>query len=126
MKAVLELEGLLDDADVMIELGEEADDEESLAEAEGSLDAVRERCDSLEIRRLLGDEGDKASAVLEINSGAGGTDASDWAGMLKRMYLRWSEEHGFKTRLVDEQAHDEAGIKSCTIEIEGEYAYGYL
>ncbi len=126
MHAVLDLEGQLEDAEVMIELGEEAADQESLEEASGTLDAVQELCDVLEVRRLLGDEGDRAGAVLEINSGAGGTDASDWAGMLKRMYLRWSEEHGFKSRVVDEQAHDEAGIKSCTMEIEGEYAYGYL
>ena len=77
-------------------------------------------------QRLLGEEGDDASAILEINSGAGGTDASDWAEMLKRMYLRWAERRGYKASLVDEQAHDEAGIKHCAITIDGPFAYGYL
>jgi peptide chain release factor 2 len=91
-----------------------------------SLRRAEEEAKALEIQRLLGDEGDDAGAILEINSGAGGTDASDWASMLKRMYLRWAERQGYKVRLVDEQSHDEAGIKSCTLEISGPYAYGYL
>jgi len=80
----------------------------------------------LEVQRLLSDEADEAGAVLEINSGAGGTDAADWADMLKRMYLRWCDRMGFKAHIVDEQPNEDAGIKSCTIEIEGDYAYGYL
>ncbi len=91
-----------------------------------ALEGAEQECAELETRRLLGEEGDESSAILEINSGAGGTDASDWASMLKRMYLRWAERRGFEVKLVDEQGHDEAGIKSCTLEIDGEYAYGYL
>jgi peptide chain release factor 2 len=87
---------------------------------------AEEEARGLETQRLLGEEGDEAGAILEINSGAGGTDASDWAGMLKRMYLRWAERRGFKVKLVDEQSHPEAGVKSCTLQIDGAYAYGYL
>ena len=88
--------------------------------------AIEKGAARLEIRRLLGEKHDGRGAILEVNSGAGGTDASDWAEMLKRMYLRWADSRGFKSTLVDEQHHDEAGIKSCTIEIKGDYAYGYL
>ena len=75
---------------------------------------------------MLSGEADESDAIVEINSGAGGTDASDWAEMLKRMYLQWASSMGFKAKLVDETPAEEAGIKSCTIEIAGQYAYGYL
>ena len=73
---------------------------------------------------MLSGEADESDAIVEINSGAGGTDASDWAEMLKRMYLQWASSMGFKAKLVDETPAEEAGIKSCTIEIAGQYAYG--
>ena len=114
------------DAEVLLELGEELGDPESLGEAAALLDEAERRCAELEIMRLLGEEGDEAGAILEINSGAGGTDASDWAEMLKRMYLRWADARGYKSKLLDEQRHDEAGIKSCSIQIDGPYAYGHL
>lgn len=116
----------MSDSETLIQLGEELGDAEASREGEQLLDTTEPLVRQLEIRRMLGDEGDEASAVLEINSGAGGTDASDWADMLKRMYLRWADRQGFRCTIVDEQPHEEAGIKSCTIEVEGDYAYGYL
>ena len=115
-----------EECDALLDLYEEEPDSELLAEAVLVQGAIELGTQRLEIQRLLGDEHDPNGAILEINSGAGGTDASDWAEMLKRMYLRWADRRGFKSRLVDEQHHDEAGIKSCTIEIDGDYAYGYL
>lgn len=116
----------LEDAETLLSLGEELDDKATIAEANALLTALDELVRKLEVQRMLGDEGDDAGAVLEINSGAGGTDAADWADMLKRMYLRWCDRMGFKCTVVDESPNIEAGIKSCSIEIEGEYAYGYL
>ena len=75
---------------------------------------------------MLGEEGDEASALMEINPGAGGKDAADWAEMLKRMYLRWADRQGHKARIVDEQLAEEGGITSCTLAIDGSFAYGYL
>ncbi|MEY3214264.1 MAG: hypothetical protein RIT28_4745 [Pseudomonadota bacterium] len=124
------LSTLAEEIGVMLELADEAgggdDSKAMVAEAEGQLTQLREGVRAIEIERLLGDEGDENGAILEINSGAGGTDAADWAEMLKRMYLRWAERRGFKTKIVDEQLHEEAGIKSCSIEVQGAYAYGYL
>ncbi len=85
-----------------------------------------EDIESLEMRNMLGGEGDSLGAILTINSGAGGTEANDWSAMLMRMYLRWGERNGYKTTITDQQEGDEAGIKSVTIEFEGDYAYGYL
>ena len=82
--------------------------------------------EALEMRNMLGGEGDSLGAILTINSGAGGTEANDWSAMLMRMYLRWGERNGYKTTITDQQEGDEAGIKSVTIEFEGDYAYGYL
>jgi len=126
IKGVEGLASKAEDAEILVELGEEADDEESFAEAAELLVSAETGCREQEIRRLLGDEGDEAGAILEINSGQGGTDASDWAGMLQRMYLRWADRRGYKTKILDLQYHDEAGIKSCSIEVTGDYAYGYL
>ena len=82
--------------------------------------------EALEMRNMLGAEGDNLGAILTINSGAGGTEANDWSAMLMRMYLRWGERNGYKTAVTDLQDGDEAGVKSVTIEFDGEYAYGYL
>lgn len=82
--------------------------------------------EALEMRNMLRSEEDKMGAIMEINSGAGGTEALDWASMLLRMYTRWGEAHGYKVKVLDYQAGDEVGVKSCTLEFEGEYAYGYL
>jgi len=88
-------------------------------------DAI-EKIEKLELRNMLRREEDKLGVVLKINSGAGGTEAQDWASMLMRMYLRWCEKHGYKTSISNLLDGDEAGIKSCTINVEGDFAYGYL
>jgi len=85
-----------------------------------------EAVEALEMRNMLRSEEDKLGAIMDINSGAGGTEALDWASMLLRMYTRWGEAHGYKVRILDYQAGDEVGVKSCTVEFEGDYAYGYL
>ena len=85
-----------------------------------------ERIEKLEMRNMLRRDEDKMGAILDINAGAGGTEALDWASMLLRMYTRWCEAHGYKVKTLDYQAGDEVGVKSCTLEIEGDYAYGYL
>lgn len=82
--------------------------------------------EALEMRNMLRRDEDKLGAILDINAGAGGTEALDWASMLLRMYTRWGEAHGYKVKVLDYQAGDEVGVKSCTLELEGEYAYGYL
>ena len=85
-----------------------------------------ELIEKLELRNMLRGEEDKMGAIMDINAGAGGTEALDWASMLLRMYTRWCDAHGYKYRMMDYQAGDEVGVKSCTLEIEGDYAYGYL
>ena len=85
-----------------------------------------ERIEKLEMRNMLRRDEDKLGAILDINAGAGGTEALDWASMLLRMYTRWGEAHGYKVKVLDYQAGEEVGVKSCTLEFEGEYAYGYL
>ncbi len=87
---------------------------------------VTEQVEALELRNMLRREEDRLGAIIDINAGAGGTEALDWASMLLRMYSRWSEANGFKVKVLDYQAGDEVGVKSATLEIEGEYAYGYL
>jgi peptide chain release factor 2 len=97
---------------------------------EQDLDSQYKNCleliEALEVRNMLRKEEDQLGAILKINSGAGGTESNDWAAMLMRMYLRWAERNNYKTRELDFQPGDEVGIKSVTIEIEGEQAYGYL
>lgn len=85
-----------------------------------------EKIEALELRNMLRREEDKMDAVIKINSGAGGTESQDWASMLMRMYLRWCEKNGYKTSIANLLEGDEAGIKSCTINVEGDFAYGYL
>ena len=82
--------------------------------------------EALELRNMLRGEEDKMGAIVDINAGAGGTEALDWASMLLRMYQRWCEAHGYTVKMLDYQAGDEVGVKSCTMEVEGELAYGYL
>lgn len=84
------------------------------------------KIENLELRNMLRREEDKMGVVLKINSGAGGTESQDWASMLMRMYLRWCEKNGYKTSIANLLEGDEAGIKSCTINVEGDFAYGYL
>jgi len=116
----------LEEQVVLFEMGGEEGDTDTQVEAVEGLDSIGEKLDALELQRMLGGENDAESAFLEIHAGAGGTEAQDWAEMLLRMYLRWAERHGFKTELVECTAGEEAGIKSVTVSIKGEYAYGLL
>src|SRR5262249_20988685 len=118
--------GALDDAEVLIELAAEADDEATRAEAAEKLRAAESELDTAELERLLGGEHDAGPAIVSIHAGAGGTDACDWAEMLLRMYLRWCEAHDYATEILDVQPGDEAGIRSATFTVAGQYAYGYL
>jgi peptide chain release factor 2 len=119
-------ESALDDASTLFEMGSEEGDRESQIEAVQSLDTVQHDVETLELAQMLGGETDIESAFLDINAGSGGTEAQDWAEMLLRMYLRWAERKGFKTELMECTAGEEAGIKSATVSIKGEYAYGFL
>ena len=96
------------------------------AEAEEQYAAAVELVEKLELKQMLSGKEDKLGAIMDINAGAGGTEALDWAQMLMRMYTRWGEAHGFNVKVVAYQAGDEVGVKSCTLEFEGDYAYGYL
>jgi peptide chain release factor 2 len=116
----------IEDADVLLQLAIEADDAETRAEVAEKLAAADGDLADAELRRMLGGEQDAANAIVSINSGAGGTDACDWAEMLMRMYLRWAERRGYETEVLDVQAGDEAGLRSATFTVSGEYAYGYL
>ena len=95
-------------------------------EAEEALARATELIEKLELRNMLSGEEDKMGAIVDINAGAGGTEALDWASMLLRMYTRWCEAHGYKVKMLDFQEGDEVGVKSCTMEVEGDFAYGYL
>ena len=95
-------------------------------EAEAAYARATELVEKLELKNMLSGEEDKMGAIVDINAGAGGTEALDWASMLLRMYTRWCEAHGYKVKMLDFQEGDEVGVKSCTMEIEGEFAYGYL
>ena len=95
-------------------------------EAEEQYAAAQELVEKLELRQMLSGKEDKLGAIMDINAGAGGTEALDWAQMLMRMYTRWGEAHGFTVKVANYQAGDEVGVKSCTLEFEGDYAYGYL
>lgn len=115
---------LVEDIAVLFDFATE--DEGSAAELKTALATLAKDVEGSETQTLLGGENDARNAFININAGAGGTDAQDWAQMLERMYLRWCEFRGFKKELLDEQYGEEAGIKSATIRVEGDYAYGLL
>jgi len=116
---------MLEEAEAFLELADEGETE-ALAEAETVLRGLSEKLDSYEIRLLLGDPDDVRPALVDIHPGAGGTESQDWAAMLLRMYVRWAESGGYKVEVIDETPGEEAGIKSATIRVEGEHAFGYL
>ena len=126
VKSYEELAQSYDDIGALIEMAEEEEDQDSVAEVKEMLDDFIERLDQMSTKLLLSGEYDSMNAILRLNAGAGGTESNDWAGMLYRMYTRWAERHGFALKVLDYLEGDEAGIKSVTIEIDGEYAYGYL
>lgn len=116
----------LKDAIGMIEMGEEEGDADVVAEAEAELSTLRTEAEKMQISSLLSGEVDNNDAFLEVHAGSGGTEAQDWAQMLLRMYTRWAEQHGYRTLLMQRSDGEEAGVKSATIKIEGEKAYGWL
>ncbi len=120
----LNINQLVEDFLVLYEFFEA--EEASEVEVDKSYSETIEKVEELEAKNMLRNEEDKLGAVLKINAGAGGTESNDWADMLFRMYTRYAEKQGYKLKIADMQPGDEVGIKSCTIEIEGDYAYGYL
>ena len=116
----------VEDASVLIDLADEAKDEPTAAEAAASLTAIEAAVAKMEFARMLSGPYDRNGALVSINAGAGGTESQDWAEMLLRMYARWAERKGFKIEELDRQPGDEAGIKSATIGVDGEWAYGWL
>ena len=120
------LKSLYDDILVLIEMGEESEDAEIAEEAKSSMDEFASKVDEVKIKTLLSGEYDKYNAILKLSAGAGGTESCDWTSMLYRMYTRWAESKGFTTQVLDFLEGEEAGIKSITVQINGENAYGYL
>jgi len=110
----------------LLQLAEEEDDSDVIAEVTQALGSLEEEIEELELKNILAEKDDPRDAILTIHSGAGGTESMDWVQMLLRMYLRWTERQGFRTDILDLQPGDEAGIKSVTVDVRGEYAYGYL
>ena len=121
-----ELETGLADADDLIEMAREENDEETIESVGEDLKGYEAKVADLEFRRMFSGEQDGACAFLDIQAGSGGTEAQDWAEMLLRMYLRWAEKRGFKTELIEASDGDVAGIKSATVRVEGDYAFGWL
>jgi len=124
--SVRAMENEVEDATTLIELGEAEDDEAVVAEAEASLATLKNQAGKRELETLLSGEADGNDCFLEIHAGAGGTESQDWAQILVRMYVRWSEAHGYKVEWLEESAGEEAGIKSTTLKIAGLNAYGWL
>ncbi|WP_299185175.1 peptide chain release factor 2 [uncultured Psychrobacter sp.] len=123
---VVSLETTLADASAMLELAVEAEDESLLTDVQAELNDAEKRIAELEFRRMFSGEMDPNNCYLDIQSGSGGTEAQDWAEMLLRMYTRWAESHGFKVDVIEVSSGSVAGIKSATIEIKGDYAFGWL
>jgi peptide chain release factor 2 len=116
----------LEDVVMLLDLAEEESDTEVEKEAEKELQTIAKEVSRMETERLLSGDADSNNAFLEVHPGAGGTESQDWAAMLLRMYTRWAESKGFKVEVVEESRGEEAGIKSATIEIKGDMAYGLL
>ncbi len=115
-----------DDASDLLDLAVEEDDEDTAQSVQQDLASLEGALEKLEFRRMFSGETDENNAYLDIQAGSGGTEAQDWAEMLLRMYLRWGEDKGFKTTLVEASAGEVAGLKSATVQFEGEYAFGWL
>ena len=121
-----DLERGLTDAKELLDMAVDEEDDETLDSIVVELDTFEKKVEVLEFQRMFSGEVDANNAFLDIQSGSGGTEAQDWAQMLERMFLRWGERKGFKTQLIEESSGDVAGIKSCTIKFEGDYAFGWL
>lgn len=126
VETIVQLEKGVEDIEGLVELAVEAEDQETFDEAEKELSDLIGKLEVLEFRRMFAGKHDSANCYLDIQAGSGGTEAQDWANMLLRMYLRWGEEHNFKTELIEVSDGDVAGIKSATILFSGEYAFGWL
>lgn len=116
----------LDDAKTLLELAAEANDEASKSEAIASLTQVEADVKTLELKKMLSGQNDRANCFMDINAGAGGTESMDWAAMLVRMYTRYAQNRGWKVEIIDEVPGEEAGFKNVSLHIQGEYAYGHL
>ena len=126
LERILQMGSRIDDLEVLVELGTEGDDAQTMAEAEAELAKLKTDLAAMEVRTLMTGEWDDRGAVVTIRSGAGGDDATDFAEMLLRMYLRWAERHGYPTKVMDTSYAEGAGIKSATFEVDAPYAYGTL
>lgn len=126
VETITELTSGLADAQDLLDIAVEEQDEETVDELVKELQALQDKLETLEFRRMFSNEMDPNNAYLDIQAGSGGTEAQDWANMLLRMYLRWGEQKGFKTELVEVSDGDVAGIKSATIQFSGDYAFGWL
>ncbi|MDX1497880.1 MAG: peptide chain release factor 2 [Salinisphaeraceae bacterium] len=126
VKPLGETNSRLEDSLELLEMAAEENDEAAIKEIESDLDEIEAAAEKLEFQRMFSGEADSCNAYLDIQAGSGGTEAQDWAEMLLRMYLRWGEAHGFKTELTECSAGEVAGIKSATIHLEGDYAFGWL
>ncbi len=126
LNAIGRIEQELDDQLMLIDLGESENDESTVSEAEAALKRVKTEVSRRELEALLSGEADSNDCYLEVHAGAGGTESQDWAGMLMRMYVRWSEAHGYKVEWVEETEGEGAGLKSATVLIKGHNAYGWL
>ncbi len=124
--AIAGLDSGLSDAQGLLELAAEERDAATADEVSGDLDRLEQRLEQLEFRRMFAGEMDASNAFLDIQAGAGGTEAQDWAEMLLRMYLRWAERRGFEAELIECSPGEEAGIKSATVKVDGDHAYGWL
>ena len=116
----------LEDSAGLLEMAEDESDAETLAEIGADLEGVRDKIERLEFQRMFSGRADASNAFVDIQSGAGGTEAQDWSEMILRMYLRWCESNGFQANLIEASAGEVAGIKSATVHVQGEHAYGWL
>ena len=126
VNTIKNLEQGLEDVDGLLELAVEAEDEDTFNEAVAELDELEQQLAKLEFRRMFSGEHDACDCYVDLQAGSGGTEAQDWTEMLLRMYLRWAESKGFKTELMEVSDGDVAGVKSATIRVSGEYAFGWL
>ncbi len=124
--AVRKIESGVEEASLLIEMGDEEGDSDSVEEGEAQIFTLKELADKKQLESLLSGEADANDCYLQVNAGAGGTEAQDWAEMLLRMYTRWSDQHGYKVEWLEESSGDEAGLKSATVIIKGHNAYGWL
>jgi len=120
------LHKLHEELNLLLDMAVEEDDKDSISEVIQNIGELSDEIENLELQNMVGGEHDQSNAIFTIHPGAGGTESQDWAEMLLRMYLRWIESHDYRSHILDLQPGEEAGIKSVTVEVEGDFAYGYL